>query len=114
MNRPPPELDGAKVLKYAVLVDGVENTGNVLHQVNGQEVASVAALAICQYSGNEDFYIFFCDSDWEVLTDLCRETMDAALGQAEFEYREISKHWKEVAQPATPPYSEPAARSPQG
>ena len=29
-------------------------------------------------------------------------------------YRGISKHWKEVAQPATPPYSEPAPRSPQG
>lgn len=102
------------MLKYAVVVDGVENTGNVLHQVNGQKVASVAALAICQYSGTKDFYIFFCDSDWEVLTDLCRETMDAALGQAEFEYREISKHWKEVAQPPAAPYSDPAARSSQG
>ena len=99
MTTPPPELDGAKVLKYAILQDDVENTGDVLHRVNGQELVDVAALAICQFPTNDDLYIFYCDSNWTVLTDLCRETMAAALGQAEFEYRGISQHWKDTAQP---------------
>jgi len=98
MNEPPAELDGAKVLKYVYLHGGIRKTGNVLHRVDGQELAGVSRLAICQYDGEEDHCIFFCDSCWNVLTDLCRETMDAALGQAEFEYEGVSEHWEDYAQ----------------
>ena len=97
MNNPPPELDGARVLKYAVLTDEIRNTGNVWHRVNGLDLPKVYALAICKYDDNEDYYIFYCDSDWNVMTDLCRETLDAALGSAELEYKGITKHWKDFA-----------------
>jgi len=97
MNKPPPELDGAKVLKHAVLTDATENTGNVLHHVNGVDLTNIRALAICKYDDNEDYYLFYCDSGWKVMTDLCRETLDAALGQAEFEYKGIKEHWEDRA-----------------
>jgi hypothetical protein len=97
MNIPPKEIGGASVLKYAFLRDGIKITGNILHLVNGQELPTFHALAICKYKDKEDHCIFYCDSRWTVMTALSRDTLDAALAQAECEFKGISKHWKDLA-----------------
>ena len=37
-----------------------------------QEVGPFAALAIAQYEESEDVYLFYCDQQWNVITDLLR------------------------------------------
>jgi len=94
MDHPPHELDGARVICFAVISDAVTPTGNATHRKAGEVLGPAAALAICQYSGDSQFYLFYCEEGWTVLTDTCHMTLDEAKGQAQFEYDGISQHWK--------------------
>jgi len=58
---------------------------------------SVPALAIGTYSGDYGFYLFYCNSAWEPLTDTYHQTLDDAKAQAEFEYHGIQSHWQHPA-----------------
>jgi hypothetical protein len=90
MAPPPTLLNGADVLRYAVVDQRVEPTGRTVHRVGGHVAGPAAALAICQYDGQSDFYLFYCDAKWNVVTDTWHQTMESALNQAAFEYRGIS------------------------
>ena len=57
----------------------------------------MAGLAICQYDGEDAFYLFSCDSEWRTVTDTWHQTVDEAKNQAEFEYQGVSKTWVEAA-----------------
>ena len=67
MERPPPELDGARVLRWAISERGA-------FQYNGD--TAVAAMAICQYAGETEFYLFDCAADWTVVGDMTYESID--------------------------------------
>ncbi|HLW68305.1 MAG TPA: hypothetical protein VKS79_23515 [Gemmataceae bacterium] len=90
MLPPPPNLDGARVLKYAIVDSDVIPTGNTTHRVGNLLMGPAAALAICQYDGDDGFFLFYCDSDWNVDTDGWHGSLQSALEQANFEYRGIS------------------------
>jgi hypothetical protein len=49
-----------------------------------------AALAICQYEGEQSCYLFYCDAEWNVVTDTWHESVAQAMKQADFEYSGIS------------------------
>jgi hypothetical protein len=49
-----------------------------------------SGLAVCQYDGDEEFYLFYCDNNWNVIADTWHLTMESALQQAVFEYRGVS------------------------
>jgi hypothetical protein len=86
----PEKLDGAKVLKYAVVSADVEPTGATRHVVAGAEAGPAAALAIGTYAEREGIYLFYLDEDNAVVTDTFHESVDTALSQAEFEYRGLT------------------------
>jgi hypothetical protein len=90
----PEELDGAKVLKYAFVSDDVEPTGATRHVERGVQLGPAAALAIARYEREEGFYLFYLDAEGAVATDTFHESVDAALGQAAFEYDGL--RWSDV------------------
>lgn len=90
----PKELDGAKVLKFAVVSDEVESTGATHHVAAGVELGPAAALAIARYEGDEGFYLFYLDDDGAVATDTYHDSAEDALAQAAFEY--VGLRWSDV------------------
>jgi hypothetical protein len=98
MNRPPEELDDARVLCFAAISGSVKPTGATAHYSNGQVQGPARALAICQYAGSDhDFYLFYCDEAWVVMNDTWHSTLEQAKQQAEREYEGISVRWQDVS-----------------
>lgn len=94
---PPKELDGARLLYFAEITEAVRHTGRTIHRENGQVHGPAVALAICQYAGATEFYLYYSGADWTVLTDTCHASLDEARRQAEWEYEGISKYWTPAA-----------------
>lgn len=59
-------------------------------------MGTASALAICQYADQNDYYLFYCDEDWQVLNDTWCQTIDDALNQAEFEYTGVKETFQTV------------------
>jgi hypothetical protein len=57
---------------------------------------AMAGLAICQSNDAQEFYLFGCDADWNVVTDTFHMSLDEAKEQAEFEYEGVSKTWSRL------------------
>jgi len=89
MITPPPTIDGAIVLKVADLSHAIP-TGRTSHVVTGRPVRNFDALAIAEYEFEEDFYLFYCDETWKVITDTRHATVEDAIAQAEFEYESVA------------------------
>jgi hypothetical protein len=85
-------IDGAKVIFFTP-IDGRHRPTGACRHVVGVLQGPAAGLAICQYEGKESYYLFGCDADWNSVTDTCHESLDEALGQAEFEYTGVSMTW---------------------
>jgi hypothetical protein len=88
MRNPPLEIDGASVLSVASLGDGITQ-GRTRHIVGGREVERFGGLIIAKYSSDPGFYLFHCDSDWNVITDTYHDSMANAIAQAEFEFGDV-------------------------
>ncbi len=81
---PPRELDGATVLRYALVGDEQRPTGKTVHSVtNFADV--VRGLALARYEKGE-VYLFYCDEEWTVVSDTCHATEGDAIGQARSEF----------------------------
>lgn|SRR5215469_2204372 len=85
MTKPPHEIDKAKVLRVADL-SGTVPTGATRHVVDGRVVGNFAALAIVQYETETAVYLFYCDAEWNAITDTFHDNIDGAVAQAEFEF----------------------------
>ncbi len=96
MDPHPARIDGARVLAVVHITPPVTARGTTLHRVNDEVVGPFAALAIAQYEEDENVYLFYCDQQWNVITDICRDSVDAAKGQAAFEYDGINACWYDV------------------
>src|SRR5262245_40060496 len=97
MPPPPKQLDGANVLLWTTDVHATKPTVRTTHRVGDHVLGPAAALAICQYEGDSQYYLFYCDEEWSVRTDTCHQSMDDAKRQAEFEYEGISPLWRPAA-----------------
>jgi hypothetical protein len=97
MPPPPKQLDGANVLAWTADLYNARPTARTTHRVAGDVLAPAAALAICQYDGDSQFYLFYCDDEWNVCTDTCHSSIDEAKHQAEFEYEGVSALWRPAA-----------------
>ena len=82
MTPPPLELNGARVIQYAIIRPDLSPTGMTRHLVDGKYMGSVQGLAIAQYPQDERFHLFCCDEDWNVLTESALRSIDEATGQA--------------------------------
>jgi hypothetical protein len=67
MRTPPPVLDGASVLEYAVVDQSVRFTGRLHLYHGGKSVGPVPCLAICKDPAMEELLLFHCDNEWNVL-----------------------------------------------
>jgi hypothetical protein len=94
MRPAPTELDGAKVLATAVITGAVRPTGGTIHRGPDGVIPPASALAIVM--SEAAIYLFYCDSEWDVLTDTWHSSVENAKAQAEFEYEGISKLWKDA------------------
>jgi len=96
MEPAPPEIGRARVLCYAVIDQRCRPTGFCRHVVGGELIAPAAGLAICKYPDDTEYYLFYCDEDWQTVTDTCHETLEKAKRQAEAEYEGVEALWSEV------------------
>jgi hypothetical protein len=85
MQSPPFTLDGARVLKFADLTF-TRATGQISHYLGDERVTDFAAVALAQYDDGPGVYIFYCDVDWNVITDTVYVDLADAEEQAQLEF----------------------------
>jgi hypothetical protein len=81
MKIPPAFIDGARVLEWTPIDKRHQATGRTSHVVDGRRVGPATALAICTYDRDRGFYLFGCDSDWNMVTDTLHHTLKEAKEQ---------------------------------
>jgi hypothetical protein len=94
MNKPL-QIGRTKVILYTPLDERHKPTGNCRHIVMGELMRAVAGLAICQSEGEDSFYLYYCDENWERFTDTWHQTLEDAKHQAEFEYQGVGATWQQ-------------------
>ena len=96
-NTPPPIIDSARTLCYAVNDKDVLFT-NLIHLIVGEErLGEVPHLAICQnYCSPSDILLLFCDANWDSKGVIAFDSVDAAKAKAESGYQGISRKWVDV------------------
>lgn len=79
----PANLDGAKVLYYT-------QNGNYgeLKLLNGEIADKYSYLAICKYENDEDYYLFCCNENYEVVNDTVWESVEKCMSIASSSYKE--------------------------
>jgi hypothetical protein len=93
MDAPPPQLDGARVLRYAI-----SRRGGFYHVGNeAQEMVPVSAMAICRYDGSEIVYLFKCTTDWDVMHDSDHASVDEAIERATQQAKRETPEWITVS-----------------
>src|SRR6266850_6954187 len=91
--QPPTELDGARVVTFAVL-EGIKPSGRTIHRSQNVILPPPRALAICQYPDDNGWYLFYCDGHWNVLADTFHTSEAEAKQQAEFEFNGVGSLWR--------------------
>lgn len=92
---PVPKMIGsATVILFTPIDERHRHTENCRHNLNGVLQGPVAGVAICPEGNGKGFYLFGCDSDWEVATCTRHPTLEEAMSQAEFEYEGVSVTWQ--------------------
>ena len=92
MTNPPTELDGA-ILLWFTPPRPEQNYGFVSyvdenHEIDYNRKEPISALAICQYSGSDEVYVFACNAQWRVIGDLVYDSVEEAKTDAERYYNE--------------------------
>ena len=93
IDRIPNEIDGANLICYLSLDSKHIKTGNTKHWVGGQLLEEIFGLAICKYNNSDGFYLFYCDKNWQTITDTYHDTVEDAKDQAEFEFLNTKIAW---------------------
>lgn len=93
---PPPVLNSARVLAYAILDESVSYSGHSSLFVDGKELGPVPCLAICQVRGEAEVLLFHCGGDWSVLGTSDYPSVADAKRRAERIYPGISTRWIEA------------------
>jgi hypothetical protein len=95
-NMPPPVLDCARVLEYAVLDQSISYSGHSYLFVDGKEVGPVPCLAICQNLQDPEILLMHCDREWTVLGIAAYDSVTTAKDRAAHIYLGVSTHWIET------------------
>jgi hypothetical protein len=51
-------------------------------------------LAICQYGGEENFYLYGCDENWESKSDTWHANIEDAKRRAESDHEGVTLTWQ--------------------
>lgn len=87
------KIDNAEVIAYVVLNANHLQTEYSRHFRSGELLKTVYGLAICNYSDAAGYYLFYCNSSWETLTDFHHDSIKKAIEQAEFEFQHTENDW---------------------
>ncbi len=90
MNKPPKEIDGARVIEWAW--SGEEPFGSLKYS-NGELAFEIFGFAICQYDGSSVFYRFSCDKTWESQQDCDYSSVKDAKQNLPQQYNRVSPDW---------------------
>jgi ClpX C4-type zinc finger len=97
MSKPPPVIDSARTLFFAVVDDDVMYTDRINLIVGGERLGRVECLAICEnYCVPNDILLLFCDSEWLSKGVIAGSTVDEVKARAEIGYRGISAKWQKL------------------
>lgn len=94
--KPPPAINFARVLEYALLDQWQGDTGGAAIAAEGEGVAAVACLAIGQRAKGAGASLFHCDRDWKVLGIVPCASLFEAEHLAERIYPGISSCWTDA------------------
>lgn len=94
--KPPPALDCARLLHYAVVGKSIAYSGRTLLFVDGKELGPVPCLAICKYERSKDVLLFHCKRNWRVLGCSVHPSVARAKKRAELIYPGLSHHWRDA------------------
>jgi hypothetical protein len=94
-DAPPPVLDGARVIAYAIVDDTVRWTGRQKLFRGDILVGAVPRLALCQALGGDltDILLFHCDDAWSVEAVSGSPTLEGSKALAERAYAGIGARW---------------------
>jgi hypothetical protein len=95
-NNIPNEIGGANPICYLILESKHIKTGNTEHWVGGQPIKEIYGLSICKYESDNGYYLFYCDKNWETITDTYHDTVEDAKDQAEFEFANTIDSWTDA------------------
>jgi len=94
-DKPVPEVVGGyKIVCYTSIDSRHRFTAKTRQIVRGKLMGSMSGLAICRPGKAEEFYLFGCDQDWNVVTDTWHQSLSEAKEQAEYEYEGVSETWQ--------------------
>jgi hypothetical protein len=96
IHKPPPVIDHAQLLQYAILDESVGYSGRTLLLVNENEIGRVPCLAVCRDARSEGVLLFHCDAGWDVLGCSAHASVDLAKARAERIYPGLSALWIEA------------------
>lgn len=77
----PSELDNAKVIFYTD-----KDFFGTVNYTTGEVFENICYLAICAYPNATDFYLFYCNGEFEVITDTLCDSIEDCM--------EIANHRK--------------------
>lgn len=92
----PTNFGDSKTLSYIFLNETHIKTGNTRHFVMGELVQEINGLAICKYEKDAGYYLFYCNQDWEIITDTYHNSIEDAKKQAEFEFINSIQSWVDI------------------
>lgn len=90
MNKPPEEIDGAKVLYWAW--SGDLPFGWVGSETEPKAIA-VFGLAIARYEGSSVVYRFSCNHSWETEQDADYASVEEAMEYLPAQYKGVTVKW---------------------
>lgn len=92
----PAELDGAKVILHTL--NSLSNQYGAVQIINeNKEIIDeilITAMAICQYEGSKEYYLFSCDLNWEVIGDMDFDTIEEAKDSAKTNRNIKNEDWQ--------------------
>jgi hypothetical protein len=93
MNDVPERIGDAVVIAFTHIDERHRPTGACRHVVGGELMGPAAGLAICKYEVDPGYYLFYCDPEWNPVTDTYHGSVEAAKKQASMEYEGVSDTW---------------------
>ena len=91
MRNPPSHIGKANVIRWSFVDSRHTATDACRHVIAGEPQATALGPAICRYEGESACYLFYCDRDWNVVTDTWHPSIEGAMRQAEREYADVSE-----------------------
>jgi hypothetical protein len=94
MDQVPQFQNGMSLMRWSVVDKRHRPTGNTRQLVDVVLQGPAAGLAIYEAKDGSGFYLFGCDTNWQVITDTWHASLKDAMREAEFEYEGITATWR--------------------